>query len=35
MNAKERILAIRILEKIRDNPGFAKTLGIEATENKK
>ena len=35
MNAKERILAIRILEKVRANPHHAKALGIEATENKK
>lgn len=35
MNPKERILALRILEKVRANPKCAKTLGIEATENKK
>lgn len=35
MSAKERILVIRILEKVRKNPNYAKKLGIEATEYKK
>lgn len=32
MSTKERILAIRLMEKIRSNPAYAKTLGVEAVE---
>lgn len=38
MSAKERILRIRLLEKIRKHPDYAKALGIEAagaTKNEK
>lgn len=30
MSVRERILVIRILEKVRKNPNYAKALGIEA-----
>lgn len=30
MSVKERILSIRLLEKLRNCPGYAKALGIEA-----
>lgn len=31
MSVKERILMIRLMEKLQKHPDFAKTLGIEAT----
>lgn len=31
MTARERILMIRLMEKIEKHPTYAKTLGIEAT----
>ena len=31
LTAKERILMIRLVEKLERNPAYAKTLGIEAT----
>ena len=31
MSARERILVIRLMEKIEKHPTYAKTLGIEAT----
>ena len=39
MRARERILMIRLMEKLEKHPAYAKTLGIEATgvinQNKK
>jgi len=32
MGTKERILSIRLIEKARANPGFAKALGITVAE---
>ena len=31
MSARERILMIRLMEKLEKHPTYAKTLGIEAT----
>ncbi|MBQ5865106.1 MAG: hypothetical protein IIW56_00310 [Oscillospiraceae bacterium] len=31
MRAKERVLMLRLMEKLQKHPDFAKTLGIEAT----
>lgn len=31
MSVKERILMLRLMEKLHKHPDFAKTLGIEAT----
>ena len=31
MSVKERILMLRLMEKLQKHPDFAKTLGIEAT----
>ena len=31
MSAKERILMIRLMEKLEKHPAYAKALGIEAT----
>ena len=31
MTTRERILMIRLVEKLERNPTFAKTLGVEAT----
>ena len=31
MSAKERVLTIRLMEKLEKYPAYAKTLGIEAT----
>ena len=31
MSVKERILMLRLMEKLQRHPDFAKTLGIEAT----
>ncbi|MBQ1170364.1 MAG: hypothetical protein IIX49_05985 [Oscillospiraceae bacterium] len=31
MTARERILIIRLMEKLEKHPAYAKTLGIEAT----
>ena len=31
MRVKERILMLRLMEKLQNHPDFAKTLGIEAT----
>ena len=31
MTTKERILMIRLMEKLEKNPAYAKALGIEAT----
>lgn len=31
MSAKERILMIRLMEKLEKHPAYAKVLGIEAT----
>ena len=31
MRVKERILMLRLMEKLQKHPDFAKTLGIEAT----
>ena len=35
MNVKERIKAIRLMEKLQLNPAYAKTLGIAANLEKK
>ena len=32
MSARERILAIRLMEKLRKNPAYAQALGIEVTQ---
>lgn len=32
MGTRQRILTIRLMEKVRNNPGIAKQLGIEVLE---
>lgn len=32
LGTKERILTIRLLEKVRENPAYADLLGIEVTQ---
>lgn len=32
MGVRERILTIRLMEKLRAHPGYAKTLGIEIAQ---
>ena len=32
LTARERILIIRLMEKLEKHPAYAKTLGIEATD---
>jgi hypothetical protein len=32
MGAKERILSIRLLEKLKEKPAYAETLGVEAAQ---
>jgi len=31
LNARERILTIRLMEKLEEKPAYAKALGVEAT----
>ena len=32
MSARERIMTIRLIEKLQEHPAWAKTLGIEVTD---
>ena len=34
LSIRERILTIRLLEKVKEDPGYAKTLGIEVVKEK-
>ena len=35
MSPKQRMLAIRLTEKLAKNPDYARTIGVEITNNKK
>lgn len=35
MSPRQKILAIRLTEKLEKNPGFAKNIGVEITNSKK
>ena len=35
MSPRQKVLAIRLTEKLAKNPGYARALGVEITNNKK
>ena len=35
MNPRQRILAVRLIEKLEKNPEYARSIGVEITNNKK